>query len=65
MIREFAILLITTHFFPTTEKQYLARQEFLLKMEDAYNVILKPNELRKRFTEYVLKNKDRAMLPSR
>jgi hypothetical protein len=55
MLREFAVLLITTHLFPSsTEKQYLTRQDFLTRMEESNHLFLKPHELRKRYTEFVI-----------
>jgi hypothetical protein len=41
------------------------KQDFLSKIEDAEYIFIRPHELRKRFTEYVILNKARAMLPSR
>lgn len=34
-------------------------------MMDQNYILIKPNEVRKKFVEYVLQNKARAMLPSR
>lgn len=52
--------------FPMTEdKDYLTRQDFFDKMADCNYVILKPNDLRKKFTEYVYQNKARAQMPSK
>jgi len=34
-------------------------------MEDSGYLFIRPHEMRKRYTEYVMQNKARAMLPSR
>jgi len=79
ILREFAQLTINTYLFPassglltpdrnprdTFSSERLTRSDFLCKLEDCDYLLLKPNELRKRFTDYVLTNKARAMLPSR
>lgn len=78
MIKEFALHLESTYIFPVTfqstqqrqpavagGKQYLSRKEFIKVMEQCGYIILKPNEIRKKYTEFVLFNKARALLPSR
>lgn len=66
MLREFSIMLVNTHFFPSVqEKQYLTRQDFQLKMEESSFILLRPHEIRKKYTEFVMANKSRALLPSR
>jgi hypothetical protein len=46
-------------------KQFLQRKEFLNLMEESEYAIIRPHELRKRFTEFVTFNKARALLPSK
>jgi hypothetical protein len=46
-------------------KQYLMKKDFLKRMDDSGNLFIKPNELRKKYTEFVMFNKARALLPSR
>lgn len=42
------------YLFPTTDdRQYLQRGEFLKRMEDCVYLLIKPNEVRKKYTEYV------------
>jgi hypothetical protein len=42
------------YLFPSTEeKQYLVRADFLKRLDDSAYLLLKPNEIRKKFTEYV------------
>jgi hypothetical protein len=54
MLREFAIHIVSMYFFPSSEeKHYLERKDFLKKMEDSQYMIIRPIEIRKRFTEYV------------
>jgi len=66
IVKEFAIFLINTFFFPSLEeKQYLSQTEFVKRMEDSKYAILKPYELRRLYTEYVFQNRQRAMLPSK
>jgi len=77
ILREFAVLTINNYMFPlsagllTPDRDShsgidrLSRSDFLCKIADCDYLFLKPNELRKRFTEYVMMNKARAMLPSR
>ena len=77
ILREFAVLTINNYLFPlsagllTPDREShsgvdrLTRSEFLCKLAECDYLFLKPNELRKRFTEYVMMNKARAMLPSR
>ena len=68
MLREFSNHLSSLYLFPVTlteEKQYLNRQEFLKRIADFQYLLVKPNEVRKKFTEYVWQNKARALLPSK
>ena len=36
-----------------------------MRMEECQYLVLKPNEIRKKYTEFVMFNKSRALLPSR
>ena len=46
-------------------KQFLQRKEFLNLMEETEYALIRPHELRKRYTEFVTFNKARALLPSK
>ena len=46
-------------------RQYLQKKDFLGLMHDSDYALLKPNDIRKRYTEFVMFNKARALLPSR
>lgn len=65
MMREFAKILSSTYFFTNddSEKRELSKKQFVNMMRDSQYILLKPNELRKRYTEYVIKNQYRAYLP--
>lgn len=78
MLKEFALHLESTYIFPVSfqssqrmqtvvsgAKQFLTRKDFLKMMNDSSYIILRPNDLRKRYTEFVMFNKARALLPSR
>jgi len=41
------------------------RPDFIKKMEDSAYLLIKPHEIRKKYTEYVWQNKARALLPSK
>lgn len=67
MLREFSNHICSLYLFPSTldDKQYMQRAEFLKRMEDCVYLLIKPNEIRKKYTEYVWQNKARALLPSK
>jgi hypothetical protein len=43
----------------------MSRKEFHEKMSESGFILIKPNELRKKYTEFVMFNKARALLPSK
>ena len=49
----------------TLSKKNLKEQEFLIALSKCNMFLLNPEDIRKGFTEFVLKNKSKAMLPSR
>jgi hypothetical protein len=65
MMREFAKILSSTYFFnnESVEKQELSKKQFVNLLRECQYVLLKPNEIRKRYTDYVIKNSYRAYLP--
>ena len=67
ILREFAVFIESSYLFPDKSQsaQYLTRKEFLKRMEESEYLIIKPNELRKKYTQFVYNNKLRALLPSR
>ena len=69
MLREFALHIEQIYFFPLTSKKVsktvLTRKDFIKRMEDSNFILFRPNEIRKKYTEFVLFNKPRALLPSR
>jgi len=67
MLREFANQVASVYLFPYSadDRQYLMREDFLRRMEDCKFLVIKPHELRKKYTEYVWQNQARARLPSR
>ncbi len=69
MLREFALQMEQLYFFPMTAKKshktVLNRKDFVKRVEDSNFIIFRPNEMRKKYTEFVLFNKPRALLPSR
>lgn len=66
MLREFASHAASSFLFPASEaRQYLVREDFLRRLEDCKHLLVKPHELRKKFTEYVWQNQARARLPAR
>lgn len=66
MIREFSVHLVSTFLFPQSDdRQYLMRSDFLKKLDDCAFLLVKPHELRKKYTEFVWQNKARALLPTR
>lgn len=65
MMREFAKILSSTYLFPSNEdRSELRRDEFLKIVQEFQFSLLKANEIRKRYTEFVCQNKMRAYLPS-
>lgn len=65
MPREFSLLLISTYFFPIEDdKQEMNKKSFLKKLESCQYLFVRPNDIRKRFTDFVCENRARAMLPS-
>ena len=66
MLKEFSIHLSDSYLFPSSDdKQYLMRQDFIRKMEEHAYLLIKPHEIRKKYTEFVWQNKARALLPTR
>jgi len=66
MIKEFSIAVCCAYLFPSSEdNSRLSKQEFFKKVQTANFFFLKANELRKRFTEYLIQNKHRALLPTK
>ena len=67
MLREYAVLLITTSLFPVGQEKppSMNKKEFKLKVKEADYLFLKPNEIRKGYSLYVIQNRSRALLPSR
>ena len=58
MLHEFALHIINACLFPSMdEKQYLNRTDFQAKLQTCGYLLVKPNELRKKYTEYVLQNR--------
>jgi hypothetical protein len=41
------------------------RDDFIKRLEDCKYLLIKPHEIRKKYTEYVWQNRPRALLPSR
>ncbi|CDW88208.1 UNKNOWN [Stylonychia lemnae] len=66
MLREFGNHIASIFLFPSSEdRQYLMRPDFIKKMEESAYLLIKPHEIRKKYTEYVWQNKARALLPSK
>jgi len=58
MVRDFAIFMIDSYLFPSTEsRQSLFKMDFLKIMECCNYILIKPFEMRKKYTEYVLTHK--------
>jgi len=41
------------------------RAQFMKRMEESNFILIKPHEIRKKFTDYVIQNKARALVPSK
>lgn len=66
MIKEFAVTLANDVFFPSiNDADILMRGQFMEKMQKDNFSLTKPQEIRRLFTAYVLKNKNRALLPTK
>lgn len=66
MLREFANQVASQYLFPNPEeRQYLMREDFMKRLEECKYLLLRPHEVRNKYTEYVWQNKARALLPSR
>lgn len=54
MLKEFAIHLANQYLFPLSEdKQYLTAQDFMRVMEEEKYILIKPHDIRKKYTEFV------------
>ena len=63
ILKEFAIFLDSTYLFPffhsksnSPSKRMLNKRDFVLRLSDCNNMLIKPNDLRKKFTDFVLMN---------
>ena len=67
LMKEFALSFTTRFIFADTDSQDeqlpLRKQEFYKKMQEINFVALKPYEFRKKYTEFVIQNHHRALLP--
>jgi len=66
IIKEFSYYLSNSFLFTSDEDRMALRKiDFQIKIENTNYVLVKPNEIRKLFTEFVINNKSRALLPSK
>ena len=66
IIKEFSYYLSNSFLFTSDEDRMALRKiDFQIKIENSNYVLVKPNEIRKLFTEFVINNKSRALLPSK
>ena len=64
LMKEFAFEFSSQIFFPSFEKKKeLRKYHFYKRLQEASFILLRSHDIRKRFTQFVIENKTRALLP--